>query len=34
MLAQRLRNADEDLAGLRDLLSELQRLVEAERAAA
>jgi hypothetical protein len=34
MLAQRLRNADEDLASLRDLLGELQRRVEAERAAA
>ena len=34
MLTQRLRNTDEDLASLRDLLSELQRRVEAERAAA
>jgi hypothetical protein len=34
MLAQRLRNADDDLASLRDLLGELQRRVQAERTAA
>jgi hypothetical protein len=33
-LAERLRSADDDLASLRDLLGELQRRVEAERAAA
>jgi predicted nucleic acid-binding Zn-ribbon protein len=33
-LAQRLRSADDDLAVLRDLLTELQRRVEAQRAAA
>jgi hypothetical protein len=33
-LAERLRNADDDLAGLRDLLVALQRQVDAARAAA
>src|ERR671936_2970687 len=33
-LAHRLRTADEDLASLRDLLGELQRRVDEERAAA
>jgi hypothetical protein len=34
VLAQRLRNADENLASLRDVLGELQQRVEAERTAA
>jgi hypothetical protein len=34
VLAQRLRNADESLASLRDVLGELQQRVEAERTAA
>ena len=33
-LAQKLRTADDELAGLRDVLSALQRRVDAERAAA
>jgi hypothetical protein len=34
LLAERLRTADDDLASLRDLLTALQRRVDAERAAA
>jgi hypothetical protein len=33
-LAERLRSADDDLASLRDLLGDLQRRVDAQRAAA